>query len=65
MRSYLLITGVLFGVVALAHLVRLALGWPVQIGDLAVPLWVSVIGALVAGALSIWALNLTRGARGA
>jgi hypothetical protein len=63
MRTYLLVTGVLFGVVALAHLLRLALGWPVQIGELAVPLWISVIGALVPGCLSVWAFNLARGAR--
>jgi hypothetical protein len=65
MRTYLVITGILFGVVALMHLWRLAAGWPIQIAALSVPLWVSVIGLLVPGGLCIWAFALARGGRGA
>lgn len=64
MRTYLLISGVLFGIVALAHVLRLASGWQVQIGPLSVPLWISVIGAIVPGTLSAWAFNLARRAAG-
>jgi hypothetical protein len=63
MRSYLAVSGVLFGIVALAHVVRLAFGWPVQIGALSAPLWLSVIGVIVPGSLSVWAFNLARGVR--
>jgi hypothetical protein len=60
MRAYLIVTGILFGVVALAHLLRLISGWPVQIGAQAVPMWISVIGLVVAGALCAWAVALAR-----
>lgn len=65
MRAYLMVSGVLFGAVALAHLLRLIYGWPVQIGAEVVPMWLSAIGLVVAGALCIWALALARGVRGA
>jgi hypothetical protein len=65
MRSYLVVTGVLFGAVALAHLLRLIYAAPVQIGAQAVPMWISVIGLVIAGGLCIWAFALARGARGA
>jgi hypothetical protein len=31
MRAYILITGVIFAIVALVHLLRLLLDWPVQV----------------------------------
>jgi hypothetical protein len=60
MRAYLLVSGVLFGVIALVHAARLALGWPAQVAHWDVPLWISWIGLLVPGALCIWALRLRR-----
>lgn len=65
MRSYLRVSGILFGAVALAHLLRLIYAWPVQLGTAAVPMWISVIGFVVAGALSAWAFALARGPRAA
>ena len=44
----------LFGIVALAHVARLALDVPIQIGATAVPIWVSWLGLLVTGGLSVW-----------
>ena len=38
MRSYLLISGLLFAAVTLLHLLRLVYGWPAQIGAWTVPL---------------------------
>jgi hypothetical protein len=58
MRTYILITGVIFAIVALVHLLRLLLDWPAQVAGLAVPPWVSWIGLMVAGALAIWAFSL-------
>jgi len=65
MRTYLVVSGVLFGAVALAHLLRLIYGWPVQLGAEVVPMWISAIGLAVAGALCIWGFALARGAKGA
>ena len=60
MRAYLQISGALFGLIALAHLLRLFRHWPVDLAGHLVPLWASWLGLVVAGALSIWALRLMR-----
>lgn len=46
-RSYLLVAGIVFGVVAAAHLLRLFSGTDLVVGDWAVPLWLSWIGVAV------------------
>ena len=60
MRAYLRISGTLFGLIALGHLLRLLEHWPVDLAGYVVPLWVSWIGVILPGGLSIWALRLTR-----
>ncbi len=42
-----------FGLAAIAHLVRLAFGVPIQIGTVSVPMAASVWVAVIAGALSV------------
>jgi hypothetical protein len=49
---------VIFAVVALFHLVRIYMDWPVMIGDWSVPMWVSWIGLVVAGGLAFFGLRL-------
>ena len=58
MRTYLRISGLLFGVITLLHILRLMLHWSVQIADWAVPTWVSWIAMLGAAALCTWAFRL-------
>ncbi len=58
MRTYALVTGCIFGVLALAHVARLFLEWPVQVAGWVVPMWISWIGILAAGALSVWAFRV-------
>ena len=60
MRSYLTISGTLFAVIALLHLGRLLRHWPAVLASWTVPVWVSAIGLIVAGSLSIWAFRLVR-----
>ena len=60
MRTYLRITGTLFGLIAVGHLLRLFRHWPVDFAGYALPLWASWVGLLLAGGLSIWALRLER-----
>jgi hypothetical protein len=60
MRAYLQISGALFGLIALAHLLRLFRHWPIDLAGHVVPLWASWLGLLLAGGLSIWALRLMR-----
>ena len=63
MRAYIQISGVVFGAIALLHIVRLLLDWPAQIGGLTVPLWISWIAILAAGAFCGWAFRLVGQAR--
>ena len=63
MRTYVTISGCVFALVALAHLLRLIYGWAAQVGSFPVPPWMSVVALLVAGALCIWAFALARRAR--
>ena len=58
MRAYLVVSGVIFGAVALLHILRLSLNWPVDLAGWAVPLWFSWVGLIVTGALCIWAFRL-------
>ena len=60
MRTYLLVTGLVFGAVTLLHILRLAYAWPAQIGGWTVPLELSWFGVVVAGALCAWAFALAR-----
>ncbi len=57
-RQYLIISGLIFAIVALMHLCRVFTGWSFQLGTLMVPMWVSWIGAIGPAGLSIWAFRL-------
>jgi hypothetical protein len=60
MRAYLMVSGLLFGLVAVLHVLRLAYGLTVQVGSWTVPLDASGIGAVVTAALCAWAFALAR-----
>lgn len=53
---------ILFALVSLAHVLRLAFKAEVTVGGTAIPMWVSVVGLLVAGglALALWRENRAR-----
>ena len=53
--KYIAVSGVLFGVIALAQLYRAITQLPVQIGSVEVPVWVSWVAVLVTGGLCTWA----------
>jgi hypothetical protein len=50
--TYLTVTAALFLVMAIVHLLRIILGWHVEIGGLSIPFWVSWLAVVVAGALA-------------
>jgi hypothetical protein len=62
-KLFLMIAGMVFGIVAIAHLLRACLVLPVTIGDEIVPMWVSWAAAIVTGGLSYTALRLARAAQ--
>ena len=61
-KTFTIIASVIFGVVALFHVLRIFLGWPAVIGGWTVPMWLSWICLVVAGGLSYFGIKLaTRG----
>lgn len=57
-KTYFTITGVLLGLVALAHLARLSFGVAVSVGSYLVPMWLSVLGFIIPGGIAVWAIRL-------
>jgi hypothetical protein len=55
--KYVVVSGVLFGVIALVQAVRALNQWPVHIGTLEIPVWVSWVAMVVAGSLCAWAFR--------
>jgi hypothetical protein len=59
-KDYLIVSTIIFAVVAVMHLLRLVLGWSVVLGMTSVPFWVSLLAILVFASLAIWGLSLVR-----
>ncbi|MHB1769690.1 MAG: hypothetical protein ACYCPH_01245 [Minisyncoccota bacterium] len=51
-QGLLRLAGFIFLIVALLHLMRIAFGWNLIVGNVAVPLWLSWLGVVIAGYLS-------------
>ena len=54
-RAYLILSGSIFFLVALLHLLRLLFDWPIVFGSWAVPYWASYLGFPVASGYCAWA----------
>jgi hypothetical protein len=59
-KQYLMISGVLFALVAVLLLVRVLVGWPFVFGPWEIPISGSWVGFVLAGALALWAFRLGR-----
>ena len=57
-RRYCVVSGVLFALVALAHLLRIVNDIPVLVDEYDVPMLVSWIGFAVPAGLAFWAFRL-------
>lgn len=62
-RSFFLVTAIVFTVVALLHLVRLAFGWSASVGGWNVPMWLSWVAAAVTAVLAYLGVRLYRKAK--
>ncbi|MFZ1075671.1 MAG: hypothetical protein WAN50_04835 [Minisyncoccia bacterium] len=51
-RGLLKVVGLAFLIVALLHLVRIAFGWNLILGEVSIPLWLSWLGVIIPGYLS-------------
>jgi hypothetical protein len=60
-KEYCLVSGVLFSLVALAHLLRIVYGMSIVVDDVEVPMLVSWIGLFVPAILAVWAFRVSRG----
>ncbi len=59
-KAALYTSSVVFAVVAVAHVVRLITGFEIVVDGVIVPVWVSVLGALIAAPLAVWMAVATR-----
>ena len=59
-RTYAITSSIIFLLVAILHLLRLVEQWNVVIGGWDIPMWASVLGALVAAFLSYAGFRLFR-----
>lgn len=57
-NAYYFISGALFTLVALAHLIRVIFNLSVYVNETAVPMWVSAFGFLIPALLAGWAFSL-------
>lgn len=57
MRSYCVVSGVVFGVVALLQAARAVAELPVRVGSTEIPVFASWIAAIAGGALCVWAFS--------
>ncbi|MEK7176119.1 MAG: hypothetical protein AAB695_01960 [Patescibacteria group bacterium] len=56
-KTFNSIAGLVFLLVAVMHLLRIANGWAVTMGSFDVPMWASWIGVIVAGYLAYHGLK--------
>ncbi len=57
---YLIITGIIFTIVALAHIARIAFGWSFVIEGWSVPVWISWAASAVTIILAYYGFQFSR-----
>lgn len=59
-KQYCVVSGILFSLVAVAHLLRIVFGMAIQVDEFDVPMLVSWAGFAVPAGLALWAFRLSR-----
>ncbi len=59
-KLYLIISGVIFALIGLFHLLRIMFQWPAVVGAWTVPFTISLMVIMVAAVLTFWAFRLSR-----
>lgn len=54
-KEYCIVSGILFSLVAFAHLLRIVFGMAVQVDEFDVPMLVSWVGFVLPAGLAFWA----------
>ncbi len=60
-KNYFIVTAIVFAALAVLHILKLAYGWTMQLGDIVVPAWASWVFLVITGYLSYVALRLELG----
>jgi len=55
--KYVVVSGVIFGFIALAQLLRAINQVPAHVGSIEIPVWGSWVAAIVAGSMCAWAFS--------
>ena len=56
-KNFSLIAGIIFAIVALVHLLRIAQGWDIAIAGMLIPMWISWAGFFVTAILAYFGLR--------
>jgi hypothetical protein len=56
-NKYIVVSGAVFGVVAVLQAVRALNQWPMHVGTIEIPVWASWLAMVVAGSLCAWAFR--------
>ena len=64
-NSYRTVSGVVFGLIALAQGIRAVMQVPVQVGTTMIPVAASWVAVVVAGGLCVWAFRSSGAQQGA
>ena len=56
-KNYIVVSGLVFGVIAIAQATRALMQVPVHAGSFEIPVWGSWVAAVVAGSLCAWAFR--------
>jgi uncharacterized protein YacL len=59
-KSYLLLTAILFSIICLLQLSRIAFGWEAIIGGWSVPMWISWLAVVVTAVLAFFGFTYSR-----
>ena len=59
-KEYCVVSGVLFFLVALGHLLRIVYGMSVQVDEFVIPMSASWIALIISAFLAVWAFRISR-----
>ena len=59
-KTFSLVTGAIFSVIAVLHLLRAVLGWNAVIGSFTIPMWLSWVAIVAAAFLAYNAFKLAK-----
>ncbi len=59
-KTFLVVTGVIFSILTILHVLRLIGGWRAEVENITIPIWASWLGVFIAGFLAYNAFQLSK-----